>query len=1637
MPKTVITSELVKKFRSLVIQSTSSLVTLSDQRVALDIPESVYAAAFEQIFNGDLSLAKDILFGRIENINDSEAKEQIQSIVTLRPAADMITDAIVSQEPLLLISDMDADGSLSQSIAMEIRNETNANLTIQPKIYDPAVHGFGIPQIEDWIKEQNLSYNDPFTVIVTDLGTNQLDVQELFSTMFPSAKLIIVDHHKPEISRKVKQQTPRSLWVSPFTKGSMLLSLRNGGGVSAGYLFYEITAKVLQNLHDKNILLLEPAVLESRLQNIREMGLAANLLDGVQSDTRLKPLHEADVKKAIDLSSLTRSGRSADKWLRDSQPDNIRKLLPIVGHAVVDELLTIKTRYMQQNHYAKALLETIRDVMGGNVEIPDKGGVGELVLRRLSQGSIEESSSVNYLTQLRPWMFNMAYESRISPSVKKDWFDYAKTCLEHVKDVDRQVLSQIRAFELVKELSSEHVLITQPASRDVEQVFSPRELKSAYNSASKSLTMTVSAIYPHKIIMSCSSEESMFELLQNAEVEFPFASLTYQGNNGAGGLVVSANESMQLVDVMPALLKYMQSRVELVRSERMIVDPILVNPIHLPILKEMFVNMRMHIESYAAPIVLLPVDEDTVFEDRRTLAKKAVSELVEGKPWETTTDPLDFSGDLKLMIPNQVLRQMLNQNYDGAMRLTLLPNGHFIASKSVSPSQVDLNSVARLTLPIEREREELIKFYKKHFHNKDLPLLPISAKEMGDAISFVSDGHKVQRISESLTFATLLRTSAQANLVLDVEADGAGNAECINVGLFILERDPKSGLVLTPDEYQQVVKRNPSEIEHFELLSDGNIRVNERLKKSLMSMIIGRDSDRKINVSVKVQALTNFSPAMLDELGMSAEKAQDILLNVFEKVGPFLIQAHNLPYDNNIISVNFPDAYKVMQDNIHLDTAVLAREMQIAYMNLAISSISKVDFYNAPHKGYNLSTLLEDPTLVQFDFPSIKGSHILKVRGDEVSIFNKKTRVTTRLNENRGDVAISARTGMQVMNSPRYSIQLMMRIATIHDLVSTMPIKFVKGIQFNDYGTPSFPESLWRHIEYNYAYDRSVDDNLMLLMQIPELKEFMHQTISFPSLADVPDSLVEARALGTGEMYNPNRTCKTEKDKQEHAKRLLEFSGLYILRANLIDFLNNNPDNAERYAKVWLYDLVLHRHEMTRKNVDKGLLEGLSEELGVPADVLSDIYRDVYRYCDMRGIDSYHAAETHNNINEKGDAPQEKHVFDWMLYHKLSNPYIPREVSLSLLRDPNAPVVDALVKQAARSSMQQLVRKITGVSVDGGTIPINSFSGKQLRNFSSTGISMLTQELDKLAQFKCKSLSEDAVEVRINLPDVDKGSYLQLPEDERQHLEELVELAVTGIVVSNSTSAKWLSVESKTIIQAATAHPAVLEALKITSERFGKMEASTRRDSVKKLMGQLSDMTLGVDMSNLSSNRDIRPEDLNVAHDAFKIAIEVLRQRGYEPFISEDTLEAIISKAKGEFYCNDAARRTGEAVTELPSSETGGVTYPPLVGPQKAAQTRMLTAMSNVDVKFDEISPSFAKTVTKIKMDPISALLQSPLVALAMPSISPGNLKNDLRVLIQSWPESVRAKMNQSREQILLPDNPAESPVNVDGLKRR
>ena len=1639
-----LTPELVRAFTSTLVGACPSLVSLREQRIVRDIPPMILARVFNEVFGGDLALARDIMYNRFDRIQDGPAEKEVENIVTLDRASQWLTDAVLQSTPVLVISDVDNDGALCQAMSMEYSRLVNHPMSVESKAYDPEIHGFSVPHINEWLKSEGLSADSNFLVMVADLGTNQREQQAQFISSFPNGKLVIADHHEPDADEMVFHNHPQSLLVSPYVQGSFSLAVKEGGGVSGGYLMYAIIKKSLSALREADYLKMTDLEFKNRTDPLKEMGKVANLLDGVRCDIRLKPLNQDDVSKALDVASNTRIGRGMGRWLPQDQDGSIRQLLSNMGVEGVQVLLDCRRNLLECNHRARALFEILPDVLNYSEERKMDVNVAESMLIKIAELPIEDSCDVNYVELLRPHIFNFSYENQFEGKVKSTWLDLTQNLMRDISRTEKVIKETIRNYEFVTEISEDYALITRAAVPAVSRVFTTKELSSAYSSIGKPLNMSVMRVGQGRLVLNYNSDLSMQMLVANVSEELPGVKMTLRGHGYSGGLTMEFSPTISPFDLAKTFLGKINNEIK--HQLELMPTPmaIEVKPDHLSIVREMFEKMRLHLGGSTQPTLVMRMKEDMSIEDKYSLAKHTVAELAQGRRWETTVEPLDFSMSSSLIIQNQLLSTLSSEQFKGALSIKLLPNGAFLADGVFTPSQMEKMNPAKLIIPLERDREELKKHYLKHFASKPVPAVSIPRDVAINALKFNARPEETYNAHEAIILGVLDKVQADSYIVLDVEADGAGNAQCINVGLAIYKEKAGSGTFMTEAELGRMIANAPNQVRNFKREEQGFL-VNRMLDVTLVSQVINRDGSKPIRVAFKTQSLTNLTQDFLDEVGHSAEEAQQRLLATIEDAGKMVFQAHNLPYDNNIIRVNYPDFYERMKESIHLDSAPLAKNKQVAYTRVQVNKVGGFEFFNAEHPGYNLSTLLE--TQEDFDFPSIKGEAILQARGEVLQILNLKTRVTTQLKVDRTNLKLSLPGEMTTIASPRYSIEKLLRMATIHDMISHQPVKQVVKIPYDGFSTTPLPDDLWDHFQEHYAYDMTPAQNVAKFMVLPPVRQYVEggdAVVFTPN--DAPDALWKAVAMGSGQTTGQSRTKKGADDGDDDAPAQEMAAYSDILLANAVRFVQNNAENAERFARSWVYELVLEHHEITVKAVPKSFIAGVSDMTGVSEDMVATIYDEMYRYKEFRGIKSYRVHETHNNVGLDGDTYQEGCVFTNMLNLKESNPFLIGDMALRYNINPHQLAIDSMVKQALDSTLKQEIRNLLKVALSDDLL--NSYSAKQLDNFDEEGISVAV-ERDGVPTMRCRSLSENGLIVNIELPEFDAETWRTMPEDDRKSLESKIEEVVTVLVLANSRNKKNLGTESKTLITNIIESPEYPVKIREMVERFGKLQPTQRDSAIKKVMSAVvSSIADGTEL-NIGVNKHLSSEDLDLVKSAVLTCMKLAEERVHvECPLSESSLSDVIDSAKVEYAAFEFIRNNGEKPSEdcysdamtgcvsradfiskqVPSmidameatildlktkvDEFGESKAPaakkarrlldeavvgmdslrslsksnlpqvmgPLRRPVKAELTKYLTAIGNVLQDFRDASPELANGVLNSKDDPAMYLLKSPVV---------------------------------------------------------
>lgn len=1619
--------DVVKTFRSKVLVACPNLVTLKEQRIISNLPLKIFEDVYSKVFNADMKLATKVLFNQYKDSSDGllpipllsapnegghlynydfsdhlgEGEEELKSIYTIKKAADFFSEAVLDNLPTLVISDVDSDGSIAQSIAVDVRKLTGQRISISSRDYNSQEMGFNLEQIQQYVEDSELRDDDPFLVICADMGSNQKHNQEQFLKRYPKGKLIIADHHTLQAENRVEENLPRSVLVSPFVKGSARLSLKRGGGVSGSYLLYSIVSMSLRSIKSNadfalqrnnglaKFIELGNEEFVNRLRPLREMAKVANLLEYTDTDIRMKPLNEFEIERAYKVSALTNKGKSLGKWITESQKKNIDSIRGIIGDESAEVFQSLRVRMLEQNHIARSIFESLGIIFAkqktgelSNKEVP------ELIASNIVDINADTSADRNYLELLRPYVFNFEYENQFPEDVKGIWLKIATTCLNSVGKIESEIIEEIRAHKLIVEVprgGKDFITITRPENPLISTVFTERQRSMAYSSASKEVDMSVTYLSKDKVVIKARSEHSLRDILSHEGVSDPevkdlLSNITFSGHANIGYIEFPVLRNVNPIDYIERLADVVDLKIKSILDKRVLENVIEVAPIHLDIMKEIFQKMRLHLEPSVSPNLVMRISENSHFEDAYTAQMRSIKDIAEEDPWMSTSESLNFEQTSRLSIPNQAIKAVLNANFTSALGVKYLPNGNYMVNKVITATQLE-NSKNKLVLeiPLDKERKALKKYYIDKYVATGKHITEIPRDEAMSSLKFMRDGSDVFKKNESLMLGAMDRLGADSYIVIDVEADGGANAVCIMVGLAIFTKIDGSGEKLSKDDLMHRLAHDGKNISNYREIGEGEFIANEQLKVELTSHAINKDGTKPIRVSMKTQNLTNLTQEFLDEVGMSSIDAQDQLVEILSNKGKFILQAHNLPYDRNIARVNFPKFYDVMKTGIQLDSAIPSKELELAYVSTTVSVIDRKNFYNASHVGYNLSTLLEDRKKhPAFQYPGLKGDVILDVSGEEINMIDLKTGVSSRVNMDRESLSLHARKNVTSVSSPQYGIAKMLRMLTIKEMISHKPFDDVTKIDFISYGVAALPSKLWEHFQNNYAFEFTLEQNLDNFQVLPDSREFMQSELHVENVDRVDEKFAEYRNYGAGKTYELG-----VKPTKRAVELFTTISGRDLLKANAIRFLNTNSEQAERYSLAWAYESVLDNHEVTSnpKDMGAGFFDGMSKMTGFPDSLLRKIYDDAYDYKQSRNIRTYKIHETHNVVSPEGDAYQEVHAFLYLLHDKTRNPFANGEFSLDLSINPNYRAINAITQEAAASTIKQTIKDISGVVIDSSSV--NSFSSKQVDNFSDDGISIKGQRTG-IPSFTCKGILgvDVSTGVKIEVPDFDVDAYRLLSKAERMSVENRLNEAVSAIIFANSLNDKSLTTLGSGMLLRALTSPAVTSALEDVSLLFGNINVSRREYYLKSMCSSISQAIIGKEELKLPGNPEVPPNELDEMVIMFSQCIDKLKnEQGFNSFVSVDDLKHAVEIKKSEFYVYQETIKTGVLVKEV-----SGFEKPSNFGLPSAA----LKSITNSLKEHSDINPQLTEGIMNVKKDPLAVFLQTPMVS-AMVKISDKN----------------------------------------------
>lgn len=347
-----ILEDKVNNFRILVRKAIGGL-SPEKEEFLFDLPEVFWKEVLKTNFGDNYALAERVILERIDDIariDDERSALNAKMIDNLSYSADIVSKQILANKPILLITDNDNDGSLSQSVANQFqRLETIAgrgeNFIIEyaRTVDGNGVRGFSKELVEALIKEHKLDPNE-LIVMTADNGINSVAEQKRLREVYPNLQLIVTDHHEPEEGMLI-QEDDKTIVVNPkyqalAHQSPEMLKERNPLRKQEDYAHFEkfniSGASTLSVLFEEVATLLpyeerHKAFIDETVNHLKMIKKVSNVLDYVDVSAEDKLQRTIDVKRFQGISSTLNINNSMAKLIVKSAQTNGQFRMPVEG----------------------------------------------------------------------------------------------------------------------------------------------------------------------------------------------------------------------------------------------------------------------------------------------------------------------------------------------------------------------------------------------------------------------------------------------------------------------------------------------------------------------------------------------------------------------------------------------------------------------------------------------------------------------------------------------------------------------------------------------------------------------------------------------------------------------------------------------------------------------------------------------------------------------------------------------------------------------------------------------------------------------------------------------------------------------------------------------------------------------------------------------------------------------------------------------------------------------------------------------------------------------------------------------------------------------------------------------------------
>lgn len=827
-----ITQTNLDEFKKLVRRAI--MIEQSEEHLFNAIPDDNWVRIFDRNFNGNFEYARRVLlnkFKEIEKIDSANTARERKKISNLDKGSNMMVDAIRREVPIVFVTDFDNDGSLAQSIINEYREmdvEANKNIVVEyaQTVNGNSSRGFTVDHIDLIMDKKGFDANEEFLIITADNGINSVDEQKKILAKYPQAKIIVTDHHNPEVDMVV-EENDRTVIINPHYKPTPFFETFNiSGAATVGVL--------LEDVLEKRLTPIEREALHRNYEKLNTLYKVSNLLDYVDTHPADKPEKDYVITKFLRLQPLLNINNSISKIITgEIASSTIAALKEKIPTLDVDLLHDEARNIHTQNHVAKVLLHiydiykaneqsnknnaTMMTIEDGDSKIVGKAGFNRskesfmsLFMQEITQIKHYSEDNVinpNYIEQLRPLIFSLSADND-NDEFMDAFNDKMVAVYEAIRVSEKKMADELRRGEVVTKTRLPNSVIAY-ADPFILTVFNRKFLNKVYNDENPGFSLTLDSIQPAKVSGSFRSLYDIADILKDkkklekslgVKIETP-------GHQRAAGFIIRSDDPVKkpiTEKTIEAINLHINNSIQKLRANdlKALKTFMLTDLTSIPLIDRINNVVRGNVSNFERISPILKLSKDTVWTDSYTTKQYTMEQITESKKYGYISVNINFDRNT-VIVPVELVRRVVESNYEDYLSLSYMDGGVFMVDR-VQPAE-DVRKIVDLRDKSEKTKA-LIEAFEQDFRDGN-HVVPMTREQIKDNPFFKYNdyGELDFNLFESMVIGIIDTNNVEMLSVLDVEANGFGNSKLMNIGFMNYMIDEDSGTKISEEDYNRRV----------------------------------------------------------------------------------------------------------------------------------------------------------------------------------------------------------------------------------------------------------------------------------------------------------------------------------------------------------------------------------------------------------------------------------------------------------------------------------------------------------------------------------------------------------------------------------------------------------------------------------------------------------------------------------------------------------------------------------------------------------------------------------------------------------------------------------------------------------------